>query len=49
MKSITLIGTNHNYSPLEIREKLAFDNDKLNVELERLKSLGLDEVMILST
>ena len=49
MSSIVLVGTNHNYSPLEIREKLAFDNDKLNVELEKLRSLGLDEVMILST
>ncbi len=50
MSEIVLVGTNHNYSPLEIREKLAFDNNRLDKHLNDLRSIkGLDEVMILST
>jgi len=50
MSEIVLIGANHNTSPLKIREKLAFDNSKLDRYLLELKSFdGLDEVMILST
>ena len=50
MSEIVVVGANHNTSPLDIREKLAFDNSKLDRYLLELKSLdGLDEVMILST
>ncbi len=50
MSEIVVVGANHSTSPLEVREKLAFDNSKLDRYLLELKSLdGLDEVMILST
>ncbi len=50
MSEIVVVGANHNTSPLEIRERLAFDNSKLDRYLLELKSLdGLEEVMILST
>ena len=50
MSEIVVAGTNYNISPLDIREKLSFDNSKLDRYLLKLKSLdGLDEVMILST
>ncbi len=48
--TITVVGTNHNYSALEIREKLAFPNDDLALYLKHLKNMGyIKEVMILST
>ena len=50
MSEIVVVGANHNTSPLDVREKLAFDNSKLNKYLLELKALdGLDEVMIIST
>jgi len=50
MSEIVLIGTNHNFSPLKVREKIAFDNERLDRYLNELKGIdGIDEVMILST
>ena len=50
MSEIVLIGTNHNFSPLKVREKITFDNERLDRYLNELKGIdGIDEVMILST
>ncbi|AEA32991.1 glutamyl-tRNA reductase [Hippea maritima] len=50
MNNIVLIGTNHNSSPQHIRERLAFDNNKLDRYLKELRSIdGVSEVMIIST
>ncbi len=47
---ITLIGTNHRYSDLETRQKLAFDNNTLDIYLKQVKKIEhIKEVMILST
>jgi len=50
MSQIVIVGTNHNHSPLRVREKLAFDNEKLDKYLHEIKSIkGIKEVMIIST
>ncbi|HWR58331.1 MAG TPA: glutamyl-tRNA reductase [Thermodesulfovibrionales bacterium] len=48
--SILVVGLNHKTADVEVREKLAFNGDKLNEGLHKLRSLpGIDEAMILST
>ena len=50
MNQIVVVGTNHKYSPLSVRERLAFDNEKLDKYLHEIKSIdGIKEVMIIST
>ncbi len=47
---VTIVGTNHNYSDVETRQKLAFENNTLDVYLKTLKQIKhIKEVMILST
>jgi len=47
---VTIVGTNHNYSDIEIRQKLAFESDTLDIYLKTLKQIKyIKEVMILST
>jgi len=47
---VVVIGLNHKTAPIEIREKLAFSEDKIEKALFRVKSLSsLKENMILST
>ncbi len=47
---VTLVGTNHNYSDIKTREKLAFPNDSLDIYLKTIKQIRyIKEVMILST
>ncbi len=47
---LSLIGTNHNYSPITIREKCAFPTDNLDIYLKEVKSIpSIREVMIVST
>ncbi len=48
--TVTIVGTNHNYCDIETRQKLAFENDTLDVYLKTLKRIKhIKEVMILST
>ncbi len=47
---LTLIGTNHKFSGMDLREKLSFPNNKLDIYLKEIHALdGIKEVMILST
>jgi glutamyl-tRNA reductase len=50
MMNIQLLGLNHKSAPIEIREKIAFSDSKLDVALKDLKGYkGIEEVLILST
>ena len=47
---LILVGANHRSAALEIREELAFTDDKCISTLERWKLAGaVDEALILST
>ena len=49
-RGIILVGLNHRTAPLEVRERLAFDNGALAPALDRLRQLaGVAEGVILST
>ncbi len=43
MSEIVLIGTNHNFSPLKVREKITFDNERLDRYLNELKGIDCME------
>lgn len=48
--SLKVLGVNHRSAPVEIREKLAFDAERLPVALAQLKGLPtVDEMLIVST
>jgi glutamyl-tRNA reductase len=48
--NIIVVGLNHRTAPIEVREKFAFDGDKLGEAIDRLKSLKItSENVILST
>jgi len=48
--TLTLIGTNHKFSEVNLREKLVFPNNKLDIYLKEIRALdGIKEAMILST
>ena len=47
---LIVIGLNHKTAPIEIRERLAFPEDRIEMALHQVKSLpSLKENMILST
>ncbi len=49
-KRIIIVGLNHDTAPLEVREKVAFENTSLRESLKRLISLpSIEEGVILST
>jgi len=49
-KKVTLVGLSHHTAPVEVREKVAFENAALRHSLERLMALpSVEEGLILST
>jgi glutamyl-tRNA reductase len=46
---LLITGVNHRTAPVEVRERLAFDQNSLPAALEDLKKRGMAEGMILST
>ena len=49
-KKITVVGLNHRTAPVEVREKVAFEQSALSKSLKRLISLpSVEEGVILST
>jgi glutamyl-tRNA reductase len=49
-KKIVIVGLNHESAPLEVRERVAFENTSLSESLKRLMSLpSIEEGVILST
>jgi glutamyl-tRNA reductase len=50
LMSLIVLGVNHRSAPVEIREKLAFDPERLPVALQELMQLPqVDEMLIVST
>ena len=48
--AFNVLGLNHKTAPLALREKLAFNEDRLAAALRALRQeLGVSEVVILST
>ena len=49
MVSILVVGTNHKFAPVEVREKVAFAEEKLPEAYNYFRAQGIDEIVLLST
>ncbi|MGQ9518960.1 MAG: glutamyl-tRNA reductase [Candidatus Fervidibacter sp.] len=49
MVSILVVGTNHKFTPVEVREKVAFGEESLPEAYNYFRARGIDEVVLLST
>ncbi len=49
MVSILVVGTNHKFAPVEVREKVAFSEEKLPEAYNYFRAQGIDEIVLLST
>lgn len=49
MVSILVVGTNHRFTPVEVREKVAFGEESLPEAYNYFRAQGIDEVVLLST
>lgn len=49
-RSLWVVGLSHHSAPVELRERLAFENGSVEIALERLKAIqGIDEAALVST
>ncbi|MEZ8217051.1 glutamyl-tRNA reductase [Candidatus Fervidibacteria bacterium JGI MDM2 SSWTFF-3-K9] len=49
MVSILVVGTNHKFAPVEVREKVAFAEERLPEAYNYFRAQGIDEIVLLST